>query len=173
VNNSCVNPLVYVTRRAVGTMQLMAFTGTHFVNASALRLKTTGQTEAAAAMKSAICVAQPTDAPAASKRGRVTRSVASEAPECNAAALVLYAANGADAGNRTSACPSQPALDHLLDVIEAEAPAELTSQEILAFVRAASYFNADVILANVPAYLAPMLLSAPYMEVCHAACSSR
>jgi hypothetical protein len=53
----------------------------------------------------------------------------------------------------------------LLDVIEGDAPAELTAGEAMAFVRAAAYYEADAVLTSLPTYLAPLMLNAPYMEV--------
>ena len=143
------------TNRSIMTHELVAITGSHFLEAS-LSGAAAGPQQELANLPDQEQDAQQVNVPQASgkrKRGRLSQP-AQEGVKVEA-----------DAALQAQPAPSKKAVGHVLDVIEGRAPAKLTAAEALQFVAAARHCNADVLLVKLPDYLEPMMQKLPYVEV--------
>jgi hypothetical protein len=152
------------TQREVLVTRLIALTVSRFVNAMSMQ----GASHS-----------QPRPQPAASeaKRRRVTRQQsgacgsiphATDAP-ANAQAGTQRAGAApmhmAASGDAPAQQPSAGALHHVLDIVDGDAPAQLSVAEVGELIEAARFCMADAALPHLPRYLAPLLATAPYLEV--------
>lgn len=160
------------TGRTVLTTRLLTFTGHRFVNTSALRASLLSDAAPSAGSKRprpAEAAAQPgplVDVPRPAIDGAPGAAEAPAAPAPVPANVVAGAEAAADStlAPRVDA-PSAQAIGALLDVIEGRAPARLSAPEVLALVDAAVFYAASELLQHLPNYLAPLLCTAPYLQV--------
>jgi hypothetical protein len=164
------------TQRSIMVHRLMAFTGTRFVNAMAIRDQMSSGNEAQAPVAAAnqACTSGDSSLPAA-KRPRLDSPVGPALKDSAAQLSTAPAPYSAQRSGKAERSPSSPgaaaggpdagALNRLLDIFSGVAPEDLSVRDALALVDAANFCMADAVLEQLPAYWAPMLRRAPYAEV--------
>jgi hypothetical protein len=164
----------------------MAITGTRFVNAMALRTPATGVQDVAQTPRQAQATASSgspdsgEERPAKWQRATRSRPAASarnvkppshnNTPGHNNVKGDVAAANAITGTSKTAVTaldgiPASVSLHLLLDIIAGAAPGKLSVAGALAFIDTANYCMAMSVLDKLPAYLAPFLRDAPYLEV--------
>jgi hypothetical protein len=148
------------TQRTVMVHRLMAFTGTRFVNAMALR-----SAAAAAANR------RSTEAAGQKRRARRGRNAdpANVLPAKRHRAVDDRGADQVTSAAAAAGAADVASLNIFLDIIAGDAPAQLSAAGMLALVDAATICMASAVLQQLPAYLAPFLRDAPYLEACASA----